>query len=169
MIKKLSILSILLLAFTAMANQTPINLQDDALEKSQQNIELMEKICTSITQNCDPKQMEAHEKSLLATIDTYLESCLQDKAKAHKTQDLETQANNLLQYLLSETKQDEAYAIASMIFMINWSKHINEIAVKIEDSQKAENLQEAIEKVSAMVEKIFLEPMAKLLEENQSE
>jgi len=175
MIKRVSIFSLLLATYTIIPNQIPATIpsivdphtQSEALEQSEQNIALMEKLCTAITKNCDPGAVNANEKNITNAISDYLENCLENTKNSNNIESVEHEALELLDYLKVRVKEDEAYAIASMLFMINWSKRVNEIAVDIEDPfQQADNLRNAITKISAMVERIFLEPMGEIINKN---
>jgi len=171
MMQKYSFLFTLLFWLSAVTIQTSQAqsqlLREDILEKSEQNILLIEKICTAITQNCDPVAIQEYEANILQAIDSYLKKCLHSDNSVSKTQELETQAIQFLDYLLKTTTKYDAYMITSMLFMINWSKRINEIAVELEDPEQVDNLQKAIEQVHSMVKRVLLEPMAKLIEDNQ--
>ncbi|MFC1842521.1 hypothetical protein ACFLYU_02590 [Candidatus Dependentiae bacterium] len=172
MVKKISLLSIALLACSVIATQNATNAKEQMQKETEKNILLMEQLYQSITKDYDQKKLATLENNIKKEITDYIKNCITNKENITNTKSMENTTKKLLKYLNSVTKTDEAYAAASMIFMVQWSKIISEKALQLENSQetdnlqqKVDNLQKATNEVKTLVEKIFLEPMTKRLEE----
>ena len=144
-----------------------IEKRNEAIKKSEQNIYLIEQIYENIAREYDQKEIEIYDTKIHQAVEEYLRTCLQEKTNITNTKAIKDEINNLLQYLLSQSKEDAAYATASMLFMARWSKLITKIALEVKTKKEIENLQLATAEITDLIETLFLNPMAEIAENSQ--
>ena len=159
MFKRSSILCILLATSTifAIENQHDNTTSDPS--------DQMQMLYNAITQNYDAHTIKKHEEQLEQELRRYLCACMENEAYISQTQDIEKAARSLLEYLRKIAQPDEAYSAASMAFILSWTQIINELATTIIQEEQVERLQQATDAIRDLVEKMFLEPMNQMLEE----
>ena len=134
-------------------------------KRAQQELMQLKALYDEVTQGYDKEIIDQYEGTLQKNIQDYIIKNLDTEMSCNKnTEAIEKTLNNLLQHLLATSQPNDAYATASMIFMLNWSqlssKAINENTSEMEKIA----LQEATEEIKVLVNKMFLEPLTQWLE-----
>lgn len=163
MIKKVSLLCVLFASSIICANQKETIDPTDKINNEQQ----MQMILNAMTKNYNEETLKIYEAKIEQELRNYLFTCVKDISHTKNTQSIEKSSDDLLQCLIQKVKRDEAYSVTSMSFILSWTKVINELAMSIETEQEIENLQEATEEIKTLVEKIFLDPMNEMIEEEE--
>lgn len=157
MTKKSLLLSIILLTSTLFANQNITREEEKSLKEYKENMLLMEQLYQSITKEYDQTKVVELEANIKEEMKKYIENCTKNKKHIKKTLFIKLETNKLINYLKSVSDSEEAYAIASMMFIVNWSKLINEKALEIQTLEEQENIEAMMDQIKNLVEKIFLE------------
>lgn len=163
--KKLFILAVLLACPAIMAKQSETNDKKEAVQEARDGLEQLQRFYNRLTQDYDSQDLQRYEARLNAALKKYYLTCLKNKSNISNTTGIVKETNNLLQHLCSISKTDDAYATASMIFMIHWSKLITNLSLQVDSLEENDNLQEATEEIKQLVEKMFVDPMNKRIDE----
>jgi len=155
MFKRSILLCILLASSTIFATES----------ESEVSADQMQLMLTAITRKYDQAILKKYEEKIENALRSYLYGCVADETKIKNIHDVEKVAKELLGYLIIVGERDEAYSATSMVFILSWTKIINELAKTITTEKEVENLQEATDVIRDLVEKMFLEPMNEMIEE----
>ena len=148
---------------TLLASSTMFATESESVASANQ----MQLMLTAITKKYDQAVLKKYEEKIENAFRSYLYDCIADETKIKNIHEIEKAAKELLGYLIIVGERDEAYSATSMIFILSWTKIINELAKTITTEKEVENLQEATDLIRDLVEKMFLEPMNEMIEEEE--
>jgi len=141
------------------------NNQKELVENAQKEHLKLTKFYKSLKEEYDSEDVDGHEKEINQELKKYLKDCLVDVENIKNTTGIEKTADKFLKHLCSISDADDAYATASMVFMVNWTNITNDIVKKINSEEEQVALQEATEELKRFVNEVFVLPMIKRAEQ----
>jgi len=152
MIKKSFLLSITLLISTIAVNSQT----NQAIEDSKENIQMMEQLYGIATRDFEKTEIKKYDSKIATALQNYFENSIKDKNNITDTKNVEKIAIEIANYFKSQKEVHEAYALSSMMFMVNLSKLVLLFTEKVISPQQTKNLQDAIIKMHELNQDINL-------------
>jgi len=162
----------LLLSIVAFRTQAdaPVNAenktdQDELIQNAKEETLKLHTFYKSLKEEYEKEDVDVYEKEINEELQKYLKDSLADIENTKNIAGIEKTADKFLKHLCSISDADDAYATASMVFMVNWTNITNDIVKKITTEEEQVALQEATEELKKFVNEVFVAPMIKRAEQ----
>jgi len=136
-------------------------------EKAQQELKKLKLFYDELIKGYDKEIINLHEANIKKEQENFITINLESPTHLKNTANLERVTDNLLKHLHNVSHLNDAYATTSMIFMINWSELISKALIDAKTVKDKMILKDVNDTMKHLIEKIFLEPMTRCVEETQ--